>query len=132
MYEADSFFTLGTAERLGLLVLSAVLTLGVLYMVFRLARGRRAPVRFAIAAMAFIGFVWLSPQVYYTYYRLIFDGLPSQWVIDGPPSFLDLAAIVTFSGRTQLSDHGQGVLFWAMIGLALWARPAKAENAPEP
>jgi hypothetical protein len=120
-YGGDSFFTLGGAERVGLLVLSVVLSVGILLIAWRLMRARSFAVRLGIATLLFGLFVWLSPQIYYAYYQLIFDGLPVQWVIGWPP-FSDILKTARFAGPSNLSAHGQGALFWVLIILALAAR----------
>ena len=84
MYRDDSFFTLGLLEAAGLLVVTALLVLGVLALARRLCRGGLGR-RLVAAAGLFWVFLWLSPQVYYAYYQLIFDGLPVQIVIGWPP-----------------------------------------------
>ena len=131
MYEGDSFFTLGMAARIGLLALSLVLMLGAMGLVFWLSKGRKWPIRCVIAVLGFVGFVWASPQVYYAYYRMIFDGLPQQWVIGGPPALVELWQVISFTGRGRLSDHGQGALFWTLLGVALLAK-AKGARDPQP
>jgi hypothetical protein len=119
MYEEDSFFSLSTGGQIGLLCLSISLTLLVLFVAARLMRGRSLVVRIGLGVIFFGLFVWLSPQVYYTYYRMIFDGLPAQWVIGWPP-FDAMFDYASFSGPQNLSAHGQGVLFWMLVILALW------------
>ena len=73
--------------------------------------------RLGAAYLGFWLFVWLSPQVYYQYYRLIFDGLPVQWVV-GRPELGEAMRLLTFTGPANLSAHGQGVLGWAMLCVA--------------
>ncbi len=73
-----------------------------------------------LAALLLAAFVWVSLQVYYTYYRLIFEGLPAQWVIGWPPS-LDILRLATFTGPAKLSTHSQRALFWLLAGLAFKA-----------
>jgi len=118
MYQEDSFFSLSTAGSVGLAILSSVLALGLLWCAWRLMRGRDVVVRLLIAAGLFVGFVWLSPQIYYTYYGFLFDGLPVQWV-GRLPSVAELFDTVRFGGRATLSAHSKAVLFWALVILAL-------------
>jgi len=120
-YAQDSFFTLGLAERFGLLCLSLLLFLILIALGWMLMRTRPVAVRIAIAIVVFALFIWLSPQVYYTYYRMIFDGLPAQLVIGSPP-FAEMLKAARFSGPSNLSAHSQGALFWALIVMALAAR----------
>ena len=67
-----------------------------------------------------IGFVWLSPQVYYVYYLMIFDGLPWQIVVRTPPGPGALVRLLAFQDKASLSAHGQAALGWAMLAAALW------------
>lgn len=117
MYDGDSFFTLSLWGRAGLVTLSillACLWLRVTYELHRLPRAFAA-----ICALAlFWTFAWLSPQVYYAYYRLLFDGLPQQWVAQFPEISTTFRTL-TFSGRATLSAHTLGLLGWAMLGLAI-------------
>lgn len=122
MYEGDSFFTLSVWGQVGLtvlsLVLAAVMIVGVLWGV----RGRPRVIGIPAALVAFWLFVWLSPQVYYQYYRLIFDGLPAQWVVWPPRWPAEAFDLLLFQGPANLSAHGQGVLGWAMIACATLGR----------
>ncbi|MEM7724354.1 MAG: hypothetical protein AAF376_18570 [Pseudomonadota bacterium] len=122
MYEGDSFFTLSAAGQAGLALLSLVFAGLVVGLVRLLGWRRHWAIRVVIAFVVFLGFVWLSPQGYYTYYRLIIDGLPAQSVIREPPRPEDLLALLTFSGRGTLAAHSQGVLGWFMLVAALWGR----------
>ncbi|MCK0168793.1 hypothetical protein MWU52_14635 [Jannaschia sp. S6380] len=110
-YADDSFFTLTASGQVGL----AVLSLG-LACLMGLAALRLHRVLWALAL--FGAFVWLSPQVYYLYYVAIIDGLPWQIVVGRPPGPGTLLRLLTFTGDANLSDHGKGVLGWAMIALA--------------
>lgn len=120
-YVGDSFHTLSRGEQLGLVGLSVFLGGWMIALVCRLT----GPVR---AMVLFWAFVWLSPQVYYTYYLTIFDGLPWQIVIRDPPGPTTILHLLTFRGET-LSDHGKGLLGWGLIGLALWRRTAQRTPA---
>lgn len=118
MYQNDSFFSLGGGGQVGLAALSLVLTVLVVLGAARLMRGRSIDARLGIAVLVFALFVWLSPQVYYAYYWLIFEDLPVQWVISWPP--LKAAwHYASFTGPSNLSAHGQGVLFWVLVLCAL-------------
>lgn len=121
MYSEDSYFTLTPTGQIGLAILSGLLFLLVSAAVWRLTSSHSPFTRVAIAFVAFWLFVWLSPQVYYAYYRLIIDGLPRQWVIGWPP-FGDAVRYLTFTGYPTLSAHAQGLMGWAMISLALLRR----------
>lgn len=131
MYAEDSFYTLSPLARLGLLAVSAGLSVGLVTIALAAMRQRRGSMRVAIAVMLFSIFVWISPQVYYEYYHLIFTGLPRQWVIWQPPTFYELFSLVTFTGPQTISAHSMGGLFWALICLSWWIKP-KASAAPAP
>jgi hypothetical protein len=114
MYRDDSFFTLGLLEAAGLLAVTALLVLTMLALARRLCRGR--PVRRLLAATGlFWVFLWLSPQVYYAYYQIIFDGLPVQIVIGWPPGAETVLRRLAFAGPATLAAHGQGVLGWVLV-----------------
>ncbi len=103
-----------------MLAITAVLSVALLWLTYRLTRRRSPLIRVAIAAVLFALFIWLSPQIYYTYYLQIFDGLPVQWVIKWPDPGR-LIRLITFQSQVSLSDHGKGALFWAMALLGLAA-----------
>ncbi len=107
-------------------MLSATLALLTLWAARRVMRRNSVLGRLATALVAFALFVWLSPQVYYAYYLMIFDGLPLQWVI-GWPALRDVVDLATFTGPANMSAHSQGLLFWVLIGLAI-----RAPKAPAP
>lgn len=120
MYEEDSFFTLSGPEQVGLAFLSTVLALLTLFLIWKLARGHRWWVRLLMGVLVFFLFVWLSPQVYYSYYLMIIDTLPVQIVIQPPPDPLYLGRLLLFIDRANLSHHSQGLLGWAIIAVALF------------
>lgn len=127
LYAEDSFFTLGLGGRIGLVFVSALLAAGCVWFVIWFVHGLGRPVRCLIALAVFYLFVWLSPQFYYMYYLLIFDGLPLQWVIQSPPSWRKIIGLVSFTDRSTLTAHGQGVLWWVLVLVALLRRRPRAE-----
>ena len=120
MYEGDSFFTLSIGGQAGLAALSTVFAAVMVGLTWALARGSPIWLRVVIWAVLFTAFIWLSPQGYYTYYRLIIDGLPAQWVIGDLPRPGEVLAFLTFTGRANLSAHSTGVLGWLMLAAAMW------------
>ena len=64
-------------------------------------------------------FVWLSPQIYYSYYLILFDGLPLQIVLQQPPSLTEILKLLSFSGQNTLSAHGKSILAYAMLIAAI-------------
>lgn len=126
MYNQDSFFDLNAWGQVGLVAISMVLFLLVLFTAWVMLKRHGALIRIGGALVLFWIFVWLSPQVYYMYYWMIFPDLPVQWVI-WPPSGPDKAAnMLLFQYRSNLSAHSQGVLGWCVIVApfvsGLWAR----------
>lgn len=97
-----------------------------------LVRRLRRPVwqRLLAALALFWLFVWLSPQIYYGYYLLIFDGLPIQSVIKLPPGPGHMVRLLTFTEEASLSRHGQGLLGWLLIASALWRAGPFARSSP--
>ncbi|NKB54334.1 MAG: hypothetical protein GKR97_19345 [Rhizobiaceae bacterium] len=119
MYAEDSFFTLSIAGRLGLVAVSLLLSGLTLLLLWYLARGRHLVIRLLLAMIAFSVFVWLSPQLYYLYYLVLFEDLPWQFVIAAPPSPSELGGQLLFQERHNLSYHSRGVLGWIMVVMAL-------------
>lgn len=122
MYSSDSFFTLSVAGQIGLLLVSVFMAIVTLGFTRLLTFHRPYILRPFIWGVVFISFIWLSPQGYYTYYRLIFDGLPAQSVIQAPPRPEVLWAYLTFSGAATLSAHAIGVLGWLTLVVAMLPR----------
>lgn len=120
LYDGDSFLTLSLAGRIGLIALSALLSAITIWASWRIGRGRRFATRILTALAMLYLFTWLSPQVYYGYYLMIFDGLPLQIVIHAPPSPADVAGLLTFQANATLSDHSKGALGWLLIAASLF------------
>ncbi len=131
MYSEDSFYTLSTYGRLAVVAVSLGMFAALLVLGYVLAKARKGVVCIAIGMFLFWIFVWLSPQVYYTLYQFLFEGLPRQWVVGSPPMADELARLIIFSDRQTLSAHGQGVLFWALMLLS-WRLRLKAPMVPVP
>lgn len=113
MYNQDSFFTLTTLGQIGLLSLSVLMFVSLIASMARFCADWW--VKLVVALGGFFLFVWLSPQIYYTYYLFIFEGLPIQSVVGKPPTIFDIFRLMTFSNQNNLSAHGQGLLAWSMI-----------------
>ncbi len=115
MYAGDSFYGLSAAGQGSLVVLSTLLALAAVACVLALFRLSKSLGLRMIAALAvFWVFLWLSPQIYYFYYQIIFDDLPWQIVIGGPPNLTALIDLLLFSGPATLAGHAKGVLGWAL------------------
>lgn len=121
MYAEDSFLTLGTIQRFGLVFLSMVLFSLTVFVFRRVVRKFDAKLRILTAITLFFLFVWLSPQIYYAYYQLIFDELPAQIVIKTPPSPFRLTKILLFQ-EMSLSGHSKALLGWVLIIMTIWPR----------
>lgn len=122
MYANDSFHTLTPLGQFGLALLSLGLTAVVLFAAWRFMGQRATAVRLALGVGLFYGFVWLSPQIYYGYYLMLFEGLPWQNVLKPPPGPLSLLVLIAFQGSATLSAHALGLLGWSLIAMAL-AKP---------
>ena len=129
MYDGDSFFTLGVGGQVGLVLVSLVFAAATLGITRLITFHRPYILRPFVWAVLFITYVWVSPQGYYTYYRMIFDGLPAQSVIGVLPRPEELLGYMTFTGRATLSAHGIGVLGWLMLGVALLPRRKASSQA---
>lgn len=119
LYERDSFFDLSLWGQVGLTFISTCLAVMMILSARRLLRRHPVPWRIAGALLMFWLFVWLTPQVYYEYYRTIIPDLPLQWVIRSPPSALRVLETLTFRGPQTLAQHGQALLGWILIALQL-------------
>ncbi|MEO0547066.1 MAG: hypothetical protein AAF035_08965 [Pseudomonadota bacterium] len=119
LYDQDSFFTLSVAGRVGLVLLSATMAGLTLWLAWRWSRRKHILLRGLIGFGLFAAFEWLSPQVYYTYYLLLFETLETQWVIGPPPGLGTLFGLLTFTDNANLSFHSRGLLGWAVILLSL-------------
>jgi len=131
LYESDSFFTLSLGGQIGLAVLSALLFALMMYVARRWTKGRHIGFRIGIALALFWAFVWLSPQIYYTYYLVIFDGLPLQVVVQRPPSAAKIFGLMCFAEESNLSAHSQGVLCWGMVLRSFFSSPQRSELTEE-
>lgn len=127
MYDADSFFSLTLYGRVGLILVSATLSVLMIVLTRLFTRGWPWVVRLMLALTFLWFFMWLSPQIYYQYYRTLFDGLPAQWVIGMPPDLGLTLRVITFTGPADLSHHGQGALGLLMVFAALSRQRDPAE-----
>jgi len=122
MYTQDSFFDLTLWGRIGLVGISAVLFLLMLFAAWRALSGMPFWLRIISALGLFYVFVWVSPQIYYMYYRMIIPDLPLQWVIWPRPNIWDAMEMLIFQGPQNLSAHSQGLLGWAIVAVAIFRR----------
>lgn len=115
MYQQDSFFDLSAWGQLGLIAISTALFAAALLIAWRTLYARGPVLRIAGGFALLWLFVWLSPQVYYMYYYMIFPDLPLQWVIWPPPGPEKPMQMLFFQFRPNLSAHSQGLLGWSLI-----------------
>lgn len=115
MYLQDSFFDLSQLGRVGLLCISTVLFLSVLILTTKFLATKSTLLKVLGALFIFWLFVWVSPQIYYMYYRTIFEDLPLQWVIWPVESPKVALEYLTFQGPQNLSAHSQGLMGWVLI-----------------
>ena len=115
MYSQDSFFDLSPWGQTGLACLSTSLFMAMIFVAHKTLSPLPIWARILAALILFWLFVWVSPQIYYMYYRMIIPDLPLQWVIWPPESPLVPIQYLFFSGPHTLSAHGQGLLGWSLI-----------------
>lgn len=119
MYSEDTFFHLTIQGRVGLVILSLVLFAFTIGLFWKISSRYNLLVK-VLCAIVFIWlFIWVSPQIYYLYYIQIFNDLPYQNVIQKPPSPLEVLKTITFFANSSLSNHAKGIVFWAMMLIAL-------------
>lgn len=116
MYSADSFFTLTPLGQFGLGLVSAFFLTVLIWGMMRIQA--HWILRIGVALLTLWLFAWLSPQIYYLYFRLIIDGLPLQWVIKTPPSLGHIVDLFSFRADATLSAHSQGAFGWLLIAAA--------------
>lgn len=119
MYQNDSLFTLAGSDLYGLLALSFCLVALTLWGAWVICGRVHWMLAVPVATVIFVAFEWVSPQIYYTYYRTIIDGLPAQSVIGAQPTVSDIVRVLAFQGPTDLSHHGRALLGWALITLGV-------------
>lgn len=118
MYENDSFLTLSVAERIGLVCVTLLLSAALIWLFWVAIKRVNIWIRPLLALVFLYVFIWLSPQIYYLYYLVIFDFLDLKNVIHPPFNPLILANLLTFTESGKLADHGKGVLGWILIALS--------------
>ncbi|NQW12376.1 MAG: hypothetical protein HQ481_21125 [Alphaproteobacteria bacterium] len=116
--DPGGFGTLSLGARLGLLALSTVLLLALLWVGALksrwLARWPCAPLLDLLAGAALaLAAITLSAQLFYGYYRLVIPGLPAQGVIAWPggQGIVELFAVWRDG---PLGERVRGAVFWAV------------------
>ena len=115
MYGNDTFFHLSAHGQIGLALISGGLGIITLWIYLHFSSRFGLFVKVLTAFMLLWAFSWLTPQIYYLYYWLIFGNLPMQWVLQVPDSPLNILQLAFFGGPATLSAHSKGILFWMMI-----------------
>ena len=118
-YNNDSFSTLTPSQQIGLLILSSVLWGLTLWGTHCLIKNKKMALRLIISGCIFFLFIWLSPQVYYAYYQILWPDLAWQIVIQSPPRITHLLELITFSGRATTSWHARGLVGASLLILAM-------------
>lgn len=119
MYANDSFFTLSLPGQFGLLLLSTFLTIIIFVGFWKLTKRCNIFFKLGLSVSILWLFVWLSPQIYYSYYLFLFDDLEFKNITKRPPTAADIVSLMTFSNRVDFSNHGKGLLGWGLIFLSL-------------
>ncbi|MEM9060376.1 MAG: hypothetical protein AAGD13_07915 [Pseudomonadota bacterium] len=130
MYAQDSFFDLSRSGQFGLVCISAVLFVLWVLLTRFLLRDRAPWLKIGGALILFWVFVWVSPQVYYQYYRLIIPDLPLQWVIWPPAAPQEAISMLFFQGPQNLSAHSQGLLGWSLLLVPFLSPGRHSESRP--
>lgn len=134
-YEGDSFHTLSVPGRTGLALLSLILAIGLAslavgktMLLYRSIESWPLPGFLTIVVLdglanlsLFWLFLWLSPQLYYTYYLILFDSLVWQWVVKAPPGPGVVFDVIAMPRSGNLSGHGLGLLGRALLLLSITA-----------
>lgn len=130
-YPGDSYWSLTWVGHAGVLTISIV---GLALVFLASAAKTRVLLRVFGAAnhillalldillglLAYAVVLSLSPQAYYSLYRLLFPGLPQQSVIK---SWLDLDRlhlVARLDATGSLAEHLSGIGFWAVVPFTLW------------
>lgn len=127
-YPGDSFWTLSTFGRIGVVAISLI---GLLLLtalsgwktrrILGWSKHRwRIPIWLCdvlLTVLLFAVAFSVSPQIYYSFYQDIIAGLPDQWVIDRPLNWDRLRDIATPHTGQAMADHGAAI---AVGGLVLF------------
>jgi hypothetical protein len=132
-YPRDSLLTLPPVPRGGLILL----TVGLVFALFWISAAKTAAMHRAARRLAVTPLLVLaadlfatlvlfaaarvaSPQIYYSYYRLVIPGLPSQWVRAEWPGIGDLLALAGLAPDAGSAAHAAGVGLWGLMIMTGW------------
>lgn len=139
-YPGDSFFTLTMPGRTGLVVLTGLMMVLFYSLSERKSRwlqkwhGKSSVGKSIIPALdvllillALVTALTVVPQFYYSYYLILFDGLPQQWVIK-PLSIASVWHSLSVPREGNMALHSTGLYSWLLIIVAIlsWLRYSNA------
>ena len=119
MYTNDSFYALTNPQQIGVVILSLSMFTILVWATRALTKNKGLALKIIIPLGLFYLFVWLAPQIYYTYYFLTFDNLGMQNVIKAPPNPIDIVKFLSFQDRATFSAHSKGLLGLTMIAISI-------------
>lgn len=122
VFRDDTFFQLSDLGQIGTAAISVVLCVIMLWLCWRVVRREPLWLRLVLALVLFLLFEWLSPQIYYFWYMVVYPGLSLQWVVGFWPRPPDVLSTLALQRSDTLSGLSRALLGWGMIGLALLAR----------
>ncbi|MEJ6397101.1 hypothetical protein [Yoonia sp. 208BN28-4] len=128
-YADDSFWTLTTAGRAGVIAITVSGLALVLWIAQKLTPTfaklpfLAAAILHSVAALAIFAVIYgVSPQVFYSFYQIIFPDLPAQWVISPATALSRLGDAIDLITAPNLSDDIAGLTFWTLIPFAAWCQ----------
>ncbi|MEP2943765.1 MAG: hypothetical protein ABJO72_08190 [Hyphomicrobiales bacterium] len=129
----DGFYDLSTMGRAGVILIStASIILFFVLLVFKtrwilqhtqsnLTARIFALIADCIISLALFGFLFsLTPQLYYTLYQFVFDGLPNQVVIKSVFNWEKLLTIAQLKADDSFSHQLSGIALLAIIPFTTW------------
>lgn len=137
-YSGDTLHNLSLIGRIGLVLLTLVLVVllisvsmvksRMLQQMPRASHGAAAAIFMMDLLLTFLLFaaaVTLVPQVYYTYYLLLFDFLDQQWIIK-PSALVRAWHSLSMSAQAGSSSHAVGFSGWWLMVIVIlsWLRHA--------
>jgi hypothetical protein len=126
-YANDSLWTLGWGGRIGVVAISLIGLAGIFTVLAFKSRalGQSSPwvtipLDIIAGMLIYLLALWLSPQVFYTFYQTIFTDLPVQIVIKSPFDLNRLQQILIPVKDGSLANHLASIGFWAVLPFTIW------------
>ena len=119
MYGSDSFHALTLTQQIGLAALSAAVFALIIGLTRLIVTGWPAVVRMMLALVLLWLFMWVAPQLYHSFYALVLENVPQEWVVEGPPPLGRTLRVITFTGPADAFHHAMGALGLLMVLTAL-------------